>query len=714
MHSHLIHECASNLHPGRFAAWQRVQLTCATMVLLVAGLVLLGAQERIGTYEPALEGRAMNQPRTLSADKSGLKMSPEDRAAISLSMSQREQRGYALAQDGGTFYRIAHVEFTSEEQRRNFRVPSATVFTAFGPFADMFASSDDLVEAIFRRKDVRWVEWGPAIRVPPLPILTRGIPTRVKPEEIVHGDFPGLTGKGVIIAVIDTGIDFRNSDFVTYEGGRPTSRVLYFWDTFSDAYESTKLSSRPLGSEAPLHFPNGRSVGTLYTDKQLTSDLRVPPGERRIPTPDDEGHGTAAASVAAGNGNNAKGSKMYVGVAPDADIIAVRISNQEKGVQNSYLLNRIVEWLDDVARKNHKAVVISCSWGGHYTGHDGNSIFERHLSARFDSNPSGRAMVIAAGNERLAQVHAKTTIGGKNAPGYLAWFAGMDGASLRIYWHAPHAETFDPSDIDYDREILQCRENPKGCETKFIKEYKPYWYPISGEWVLSINVAPGPGAMRLYTHSGTSLQADAYFVRAPETAVFASNYNAGGKSFKVAYRGEQIDAPGTTANAITVGSYDWNDTFDGEPKNCSENPKIPVTVGDLSCYSNPGYSRSGAVKPEVAAPGEVYYASYARLTDGRGLNSVLPKRPDGKPSLEVDSSGNFILFDGTSAATPYAAGVVALMMQKKPGITVGDIKRLLQQDRSWNYELTGRVPNPLWGYGKLDLAAVRRILGQVR
>ncbi len=106
------------------------------------------------------------------------------------------------------------------------------------------------------------------------------------------------------------------------------------------------------------------------------------------------------------------------------------------------------------------------------------------------------------------------------------------------------------------------------------------------------------------------------------------------------------------------------------------------------------------VKPDLVAPGQYWTASAALNT--RAIR---------------DTSGGYRLFNGTSAATPYTAGVVALLMQKKPSITVGEIKDLIRNhaDKEDDHvSRSGRTPNPEWGYGKLNRKAVAAMLEAIR
>ena len=666
----------------------------------------------------------VNQAQPLKADAKTATLSSDGReliaGAISRTTAAGQTNGPIVHVTGaGSTSLVLNVEFTSEAARQNFHVAGASIFAAAGPFAEMFVKpSNEVIDALVSVPGIRRIEPETPIQIPPPPVLLAGVTARGLSEQVVSGGIAGLTGKNVIVAILDSGLDFRNPDFVeTASGGLPRSRLLYFWDTLSDAFESKGLGIRP-----PLDYPNGRSIGTLYTREQLSADLRLPVSQRKIPSPDENGHGTAAASIAVGNGANSPPDDKHIGVAPDADIIAVRIGDAEGTMPEGFLLNAIVEWISKTAREAREPVVISCSFGGHFTGHDGASVEERHLSARFTPDVAGRAIVIAAGNERQDAVHAKVKAAGKNAPGLLAWRA-RDGATLRIFLRPSDFMAFRPTDFNYDP-IKLFGPDPSGTSstaphpTQIKKVSSATFNPITLEWSWTVVVGRGPGGLELYTSSGQSVQADAYFIDAPGTGFFLESINTPTGQQPIAYHGEQISSPGTAANAITVGSYDWTDQFDGQAKTgCNQ----PIDIGALSCYSNPGYSRvpvAGSspplIKPEIIAPGQVFTASYARLTDGRALNSALPKDPHGEPYWEVDHSGRYVAFNGTSASTPYVAGVIALMMQKKPAITVGEIKNLLRGHASSNAETTGAVPNPLWGYGKLDIAAVKAVLNDLR
>ncbi len=574
------------------------------------------------------------------------------------------------ANGGFDQYVVLNVEFTTARARLAFRQRGATIFTAIDRFADMFVADERIWDAINKRTDVVWTERIGVASAPPKPRPVRATPTRQVPERIVRGGLNGLTGRGVAIAIVDPGIDFRNPDFVTYDAqGRPTSRILYLWDTTSDAFDRLGKGSKP-----PLTYPNGASIGTLYTRAQLTADLRST--VKYIPSTDLNGHGTACAGIAAGNGNNdrdANGMKRTetIGVAPDADLIGIRIGKGEDAPENSYLLNAAVGWLNKAV--GTMPLVISYSLGGHKGGHDGQLIAERELNARFPHRIRSRAIVAAAGNEATEEFHSKVTFWGKNAATLVRWQTKEDNY-LDVYLNSG------------DDDILVA---PAG---KTQLEIVGGWTnPFTHQFVATVKVKAGSGGLWLYDDSGNKNTAHIYM----HDAIFSSDV--------VSYN-TLVGTPGTADNVLTIGSYDWNDSFDLSNGQFSFHDacgfKKTLSIGGLSCYSSPGYSRMGKIKPEITAPGEWFTASYAKTTKGSGVGT----------DWIVDRTGNFVAMNGTSAATPYTAGIIALMFQKRPGLTFGEIRRLLITNASSSDLVTGPVPNPNWGYGKLDYAASEKII----
>ncbi|HLK20790.1 MAG TPA: S8 family serine peptidase [Bryobacteraceae bacterium] len=112
----------------------------------------------------------------------------------------------------------------------------------------------------------------------------------------------GVTGKGVIYAMIDRGIDWQNKDFQNADG---TKRIAYIFDLTDNTGASDP--SNPYG------------VGTIYTQAQINQALK---GRPPIAERDYVGHGTTNTAVAAGNGSNVA---KYHGIAPEATILTVKL-----------------------------------------------------------------------------------------------------------------------------------------------------------------------------------------------------------------------------------------------------------------------------------------------------------------------------------------------------------------------------------------------------
>jgi len=185
---------------------------------------------------------------------------------------------------------------------------------------------------------------------------------------------PELTGRGVIVGVIDSGIDWRHPDFLNENG--QTRLEMLMVARYDRTQGVTRLSK--------------------YSRNQINRALI---GKRNISAIDINGHGTHVCGIAAGNGRASEG--MYVGVAPEADLIVV-----QSELYDASIIRGITE-IFRKAKRLKKPAVINLSLGSHAGAHDGTSPVEQVIE---DEAGEGRIVVVAAGNERKDAIHARGQI----------------------------------------------------------------------------------------------------------------------------------------------------------------------------------------------------------------------------------------------------------------------------------------------------------------
>jgi subtilisin family serine protease len=279
-------------------------------------------------------------------------------------------------------------------------------------------------------------------------------------------------------------------------------------------------------------------------------------------------------------------------------------------------------------------------------------------------------VLFAAGNEGDDGLHSAADFAGASKPALLKMptMGADDAVEVTVYF-----DSADPS----------LATNPPFEVVSFV-------HGVTRQTVWRVVPNPGNETLEVFSKDGKPGHFDAYINGqiGEDKALFEES---------VASYDELVNNPGTAENVLTVGSYDFNPYFEqgGQLLTLGVGDDMsPMTVGDISGYSSPGMTRLGRLKPDFVAPGQ-WWTAPAPLIDS--------------DNLAYDSSGKYNLFNGTSAATPYAAGVMALLLEKNPRLTLNQARALLDRHLKGD-TYTGRVPNAVWGRGKLTLSAVEAML----
>ena len=161
----------------------------------------------------------------------------------------------------------------------------------------------------------------------------------------------GLTGKGILVGVVDLGVDFFHPDFRNEDG---SSRILRLWDQ--------SINGNP---------PEGYTRGTEYTKEEIDEALVLgeTEGRRLVPSRDVSGHGTAVLGIAAGNGTVSEGVNR--GVAYESDLLVVKMGNAgENSFPRTTELMEGIDYLIRQAVRMGRPIAINISFGNNYGSHE--------------------------------------------------------------------------------------------------------------------------------------------------------------------------------------------------------------------------------------------------------------------------------------------------------------------------------------------------------
>ena len=521
--------------------------------------------------------------------------------------------------------------------------------------------------------------------------------------DLVQEDL-GVTGRGVLIGIIDSGIDWRHEDFRRADG---TTRIKAILD---------------------LSQPGSVYGGTLYTEQDINDALQ---GIGSLPQEDRSGHGTHVAGIAAGDGSEGPGYGPFAGVAPEAELVIVK-ATREAGGSEFETADQIValSFIDSVATALGRPYVANLSFGGHYGAHDGTSPVERAIDRLVGHGIPGKAVVTVAGNDRDENLHARTALSGSQtvaeitfAIGSYTAQAGVDNDKIQLDgWYdgeekisvtitTPSGIKVGP--IRYGDYIDKKTEDGGVYVWNGLYESGGYLHPgvntFNGDNELFIQISDdqsyrppkeGTWTIRL---AGTGGTIDIWKSYATIPFEFVQGASETGK----------VSIPGTAENSVTVAAFiskkSWED-FDGNHLTIDNRGRLQV--GDMTDFSSPGPTRDDRIKPDLAAPGQIIASSLSEAAWPSEPASIFVSSNAEFPNAFVMAGGRQGLSSGTSMAAPHVAGVIALLLERYPQATAVQLRDMLTQTAKTD-RFVGEVPNPDWGWGKTDaFAAIQLTPGE--
>ncbi len=481
---------------------------------------------------------------------------------------------------------------------------------------------------------------------------------------------PYLSGRGVLVAVLDSGIDYFHEAFQRADG---TTRILELWDQTRNRVYTEEEINRAL--ERGSREAARQIVASVDVSGHGTAVAGIAAGDSRggAAGRDAEGGGRSADTTGSDTSMSAAGSSAtastafgtYRGIAYESDLLVVKLGTaRPDGFPRTTELMRAVNYAVSFAADRFLPLVINISFGNTYGSHDGTSLLETFLD---DIGNYGRTTIlVGSGNEGAASGHTSGTLqmrrtdeveftvsSYENSFSIQLWKSYSD--QFEVSLQAPSGERFGP----FSEELGPARFRYR--KTQILLYYgKPGPYSTAQE--LYFDFIPDDGnfveeGIWTFFFRPVSLVSGRYDFWLPSAGILNTSTR-----FLRPTPDTTLTVPSTASKVITVGAYNsyYNSYAD---------------------FSGRGFTRlTDQVKPDIAAP---------------GVNITAPA-----------ANGGYQSVTGTSFATPMASGAAALLMQwgiingNDPFLYGEKVKAYLRRGARKLPGIT-EYPNPMVGYGTL-------------
>lgn len=482
---------------------------------------------------------------------------------------------------------------------------------------------------------------------------------------------PGLSlkGEGVLIGIVDTGIEYANPLFRDEDGN---TRIVSIWDQSEVPQEDE--NNQEVATERLQGDGFTPEYGVVYSRDQINEALQSEFPQNVVPERDTDGHGTYLASISAGG---ADPENDFIGAAPLCELVIVKLKEAKENLREFYYMqgeepmyqeNDImagVAYLESIARQEQKPLVILLGVGSNQGSHRGAgplSILLDEIGAQI-----GRAIVVPAGNQAVEQHHfygaASSTLNPVNVE--INVEEGIEGFCMELWSYAPElvrvvvqsptgqrsqggfpvTEETQTTRFIFENTTLTLDYRIAGKESGDLLVFFRFTSPAAGIWTVFVYpVNAITGAFHMWLPMQPLVGRDIRFLEPnPDTTV---------------------TTPGNTQLAITVGGYDG----------LSEARFLE---------SGRGFSGTGQVKPEFCAP--------AVEVEGARIGPLM----------------GYVKRTGTSAAAGITAGAAALVLEwgilRGNGIAMNSVEVKNLFIRGCERDLNRKYPNTEWGYGRLNL-----------